>query len=155
MRYHKSKNKFQRSESSIEPSLTGSMKKLLFLILSCLTTLGSAFGQSQESPEALQIPQMQPKKWALCIGVSNYQSLGKLTYSTKDSITFAQTLKSELNFADDSVFVMADKEGYETPTADNVNRKLDEILSKSSLDSGDLFIIYFSGHGTGLADGDY
>lgn len=149
------KNKIQRSESQIEPSLTGRMKKLLLLITLSLGLAGSTFAQSQESPEAIRLPQMQPKKWALCIGVSNYQSLGKLTYSTKDSITFAQTLKTELNFAEDSVFVMADRDGYETPTADNVNRKLDEILSKSSLDSGDLFIIYFSGHGTGLADGDY
>jgi hypothetical protein len=149
------KGNFQRSEHQGEPSLTGSMKKLLFLIISILFLLDSAFGQSKESNEGLQIPQMQPKKWALCIGASNYQSLGKLKFAAKDSIAFAKTLKTELDFPEDSVFVLADTDGYQAPTATNVKAKLDEILSRSSLDSGDLFIIYFSGHGMGLSDGDY
>ncbi len=98
---------------------------------------------------------MQPKKWAICIGVSNYTSLGKLNYGAKDCISFANTLEQELSFSKDSIFVLADQTGYQTPDAKNVRATLDSILSRSALDSGDLFIVYFSGHGIGLPTGDY
>ena len=131
------------------------MKRLLSILAGLVVGTSLIFGQNGDGGGELKLPQMQPKKWALCIGVSNYQSLGKLVYASKDCITFADTLKSDLGFSNDSVFVMADKEGYETPNAENVNKRLDQILSRSEMDSGDLFIIYFSGHGMGLQDGDY
>jgi Caspase domain len=131
------------------------MKRLLFAICGMLLSLGIAFAQVIESGEELKLPEMQPKKWAICIGVSNYTSLGKLNYGAKDCISFADTLKSELGFSNDSVSILADQTGYETPNAANVRKSLDTILSQSALDSGDLFIVYFSGHGIGLPNGDY
>ena len=119
------------------------MKKLLLLIVSSLIFVGLAFGQANESPdESIQIPQMQPKKWAICIGVSNYTSLGKLNFGAKDCISFANTLEQELSFSKESIFVLADRTGYQTPDAKNVRATLDLILSRSALDSGDLFIVY-------------
>jgi hypothetical protein len=131
------------------------MKRLFFAICGMLSSLGIAFAQVSEGAEELKLPEMQPKKWALCIGVSNYTSLGKLNYGAKDCISFATTLKSELGFSNDSVSILADQTGYETPNAANVRKSLDTILSQSALDSGDLFIVYFSGHGIGLPSGDY
>ncbi|MEI7984878.1 MAG: caspase family protein [Armatimonadota bacterium] len=120
-----------------------------------LLNLGIALAQVSEGNEELKLPEMQPKKWAICIGVSNYSSLGKLNYGAKDCISFADTLKSELGFSSNSVSILADQSGYETPNAVNVRKALDTILSQSALDSGDLFIVYFSGHGIGLPSGDY
>jgi Caspase domain len=131
------------------------MKRLFFVICGILLNLVVAHAQVIESSEELKLPEMQPKKWAICIGVSNYSSLGKLNYGAKDCISFANTLKSELGFSNDSVSILADQTGYETPNAANVRKSLDTILSQSALDSGDLFIVYFSGHGIGLPTGDY
>ena len=131
------------------------MRRLVFVLLVLLAGISNAIAQAAEKDEVIQIPQMQPKKWAICIGVSNYTSLGKLNYGAKDCISFADTLKKELNFSEDSVYVMADQAGYQTPNAANVRATLDLILSRSALDSGDLFIVYFSGHGIGLPSGDY
>jgi hypothetical protein len=131
------------------------MKRLLWLIVVGLTLVETVFGQLTQSSEEIEIPQLQPKKWAICIGVSNYTSLGKLKYGAKDCISFANTLKTELGFTEDSVSVLADQEGYQNANAETVKKALDSILSRATLDSGDLFIVYFSGHGMGLSDGDY
>ena len=131
------------------------MKRLLFVFCGILINLGNALAQGIEGNEVLKLPEMQPKKWAICIGVSNYTSLGKLNFGAKDCISFANTLKSELGFSNDSVSILADQTGYETPNAANVRKSLDTVLSQSALDSGDLFIVYFSGHGIGLPSGDY
>ncbi len=131
------------------------MKRLFFVIFVMLLNLGNALAQGIEGNEELKLPEMQSKKWAICIGVSNYTSLGKLNYGAKDCISFADTLKSELGFSNDSVSILADQTGYQTPNAVNVRKALDTILSQSALDSGDLFIVYFSGHGIGLPNGDY
>ena len=131
------------------------MKRLFFVLLVFLAGISPSIAQVTEKEEAIQIPEMQPKKWAICIGVSNYASLGKLNFGAKDCISFANTLKSELGFPSDSVSILADQVGYETPNAVNVRKALDSFLSQSALDSGDLFIVYFSGHGIGLPTGDY
>ena len=131
------------------------MKRLVLVGLLCFALFQSVFSQITDGHDEIQIPQLQPKKWAICIGVSNYESLGKLSYGAKDCISFANTLKTELGFTADSVSVLADQEGFQNANAETVKKALDAILSRAILDSGDLFIVYFSGHGMGLADGDY
>ncbi len=135
--------------------LHGFMKRFLPLIALGLFLAETVFAQAPQPSDEIQIPQLQPKKWAICIGVSNYESLGKLRFGAKDCISFANTLKTELGFTQDSVSVLADQEGLVNANAETVNRALDSMLSRTTLDSGDLFIVYFSGHGMGLSDGDY
>ena len=128
------------------------MRKLLFLI-SVL-----AFGvvsQAQEIEEPARVPFFAPKKWALCIGTQSYTNISPLKYSARDAMDFGSALQTELGFDKGSVRVLADAQGQTAPTSDNVNRTIDELLANRSLDRGDLFIVYFSGHGVGLDDGDY
>lgn len=117
--------------------------------------LGSASSFSQELEEPPRVPFFAPKKWALCIGTQNYTALSPLKYAAKDAVDFGQALQTDLGFEKSSVKVLADTGGQAAATANNVNAAIDELLANRTLDRGDLFILYFSGHGIGLADGDY
>jgi hypothetical protein len=105
--------------------------------------------------DKIELPYLPAKKWALCIGASNYDSIGKLDFAAKDSIAFGDTLVKNLGFSRDTVVTLVDREGYAAPNAANVKGTLEKFLNSGTLDNGDLFVIYFSGHGVGLKSGDY
>lgn len=94
------------------------------------------------------------KKWALCIGVSNYAKITKLSFAGKDAVGFSEFLVS-YGFSKDEIQTLSDEPGYTTPTKANIESKLTEILKSPDLEKGDQFIVFFSGHGVGLKDGDY
>ncbi len=96
------------------------------------------------------------KRRALVIGASNYQFLGKLTYSSNDALRFKNSLVQDFKFKDDAIRFLSDSEpAAPKPTSANILSSIDSLLADPILDKGDLFILYFSGHGMGTANGDY
>lgn len=114
-----------------------------------------AIANCQDALDEIRIPFFSPKKWALCIGTQNYTSITPLKYAAGDARAFSDCLKQNLGFSDESVTLLADAQGGTPATSQNVSAAIDRMLADRSLDRGDLVIIYFSGHGVGLDDGDY
>jgi hypothetical protein len=128
------------------------MRHLLTAIL--LLTLAVA-ARAQDLPqETLRFT--APKKRALVIGAQEYTSLGKLRFAGKDAIAFANALRTDLGFGENEITLLSDADAKtKAPTSANIVSALDQLLADPALDSGDLFVFYFSGHGVGLNGGDY
>jgi len=117
-------------------------------VLSCLA------GASSGDP----LPIVPPKRRALVIGVSNYVSLGKLGFAASDARRVRDALLEKFRFTNDNLKFLSDEAGLPNPvppTIANVQNALDELLKDPLLQKGDLFLLYFSGHGIGLPSGDY
>ncbi len=111
---------------------------------------------AQLRTDGQKIPVVHSKRRALVIGASNYQTLGKLNYSSSDARRFRDSLTSVFKFSSDSIKYLSDTDpDAPKPTSKNILDSLDSLLSDPILDKGDLFILYFSGHGIGTPNGDY
>jgi tetratricopeptide (TPR) repeat protein len=122
------------------------IRKLFVLV--CLLASSLAFAELNFSTF------LPEKKWALCIGASNYSKISKLTFAGKDAVRFSEFLVS-YGFKKEDVHLLSDDAGHVAPTKKNIEAKLTEILKSPDLEKGDQFIVFFSGHGVGLKDGDY
>jgi WD40 repeat protein len=87
----------------------------------------------------------QPQKWAVVIGVSEYEkpTIPNLNYADRDAREFAEYLKSPAGggFEESLVKVLLNKDA----TLQNVKLALNQFL-RQTLEK-DLVIIYFAGHG--------
>lgn len=119
----------------------------------CLIEL-SALGRSQTPAAKTDLPFVPGKRWAFIVGASTYPSLGNLTYAASDAIRFRQKLVDSFRFEPGRIVSLIEGEAV-APSSVNIKSKLDEVLASRSLDQGDLFVLYFSGHGFGTATGDY
>lgn len=100
-------------------------------------------------------PSVSPaRKRALVIGVGETSGFAKLAFADKDAEGFAATLESDLEFAPGEVRLLTTAGGA-PPTRATVLSTLDEQLSDPSIQKGELFVIFFSGHGVGRKTGDY
>lgn len=116
----------------------------------------AAISVAQFKVDQQKIPIVHAKRRALIIGASKYEHLGKLTYSGGDAKRFRDALVEGFRFKADSIKFLSDAEdGALKPTSENILNSLQELLSDPILDKGDLFILYFSGHGMGTVSGDY
>lgn len=118
---------------------------LLGLLLICGAIAEDSFGNRF----------VAPKRWALVIGASRYPELGNLRFPRRDAKAFRDTLLGPLQFRPEAVSLLSDAEGEKPPTNANIRAELDRVLADPRLNSGDLFIFYFSGHGAGTPKGDY
>jgi len=137
------------------------LASLVFLATACLSLAQGAFINE------MRLTGVKKGKYALCIGVSDYSSLGKLTYAAGDAEAVAEKLISGLDFDPKKVKLLSDRKdalevgtgipGLEKrpPTVEEVNKQLDELLKDPGLSKGDLFVFYFSGHGIATPKGDY
>lgn len=134
---------------------------LAFLALACFSLAQGAFINE------MRLTGVKKGKFALCIGVSDYTSLGKLTYAAGDAEAVAEKLIAGLDFDPKKVKLLSDRKdplqagpgipGLEKrpPTVEEVNRQLDLLLKDPGLSKGDLFVFYFSGHGIATPKGDF
>lgn len=103
----------------------------------------------------VKTPFVAQKRWALVIGASKYTEFGALNYAAADARDFAKSLVEAYGFNDKNVRTLIDDDPLRSPSAQATFRELDSLLSDRSLNQGDLFIFYFSGHGVGTPKGDY
>ena len=125
-----------------------------FLSLILVASTAFAFAQFKVDPQ--KIPVVQAKRRALIIGASDYQTLGKLTYASSDAERFRDALMTGYKFTDDSIHFISDAPtSLEKPTASTILHALNQMLADPVLDKGDLFILFFSGHGMATGGRDF
>lgn len=112
---------------------------------------------AQTAPQlGRELPLVQPHRRALIIGASQYQNLSKLTYPASDARRFREELISSYRFTPDSIQLISDDPGADAkPNSQAIRDSLQKLLQDPTLNKGDLFILFFSGHGIGTPKGDY
>ena len=100
--------------------------------------------------------------WALIIGINNYQRLRSLNFAERDAQLMQEYCQKEkfekiFYFSDTSPdFLASDGSWQETrPTFANLYSFLTDFFSYPSLEPGDNFWFFFSGHGIRYEDRDY
>ena len=100
--------------------------------------------------------------WALIIGINNYQRLRSLEFAERDAQLMKEYCQAEkfekiFYFSDTSPnFPISDGCFQETrPTIGNLRSFLTDFFSYPSLEPGDNFWFFFSGHGIRHEDRDY
>ena len=116
----------------------------------------TAFAGAQFKVDANNVPIVHAKRRALVVGAANYASMGKLTYPISDAQKFRDALVDGFKFSPSSVTYISDApDSPIKPTSSEILGAIDKLLADPTLDKGDLFIFYFSGHGIGKSDTDY
>lgn len=128
------------------------MKLRFFVFLVCALLAAASLAQFKVDPSV--VPFVHAKQRALVIGLGEYETLGKLAYSASDAAKVASALRTGFRFPTDSVDLLTDDDKARLTSKDILGR-LDSLLKDPTLDKGDLFIFYFSGHGIGTPDGDF
>lgn len=104
------------------------------------------------------------KNWAICIGINNYDFVGKLKYAQADAQQMRDCCRDELGF--DGVFYFAeDAPDVELdygesvggrPTFGNLDRFLQvQFQQRNTLNPQDSLWFFFAGHGVRSGDVDY
>ena len=89
------------------------------------------------------------QKWALLVGVNQYNELRNLTYCRDDVDELGKRLVAS-GFPSSNVFLLTDKakEPKYLPFKSNIERQLELVMNLAERD--DLVLVAFSGHGTEL-----
>ncbi|MBW4472065.1 MAG: caspase family protein [Stenomitos rutilans HA7619-LM2] len=102
------------------------------------------------------------KKWAIVVGISQYQSLQSLQYAEQDAQAMRDFLVREADF--DQVYYLTDRspeielEGVSIstqPTVANLKQFLELRFAVPFLKQGDTLWFFFSGYGLQYANADY
>ena len=111
------------------------MSKILALIVLCVSAL---------IPSATHA---EGRRYALVIGINDYELLGKLEFCRSDAEAVAETLMSRGGFDRGRTLLMADGEREKRfqPTFTNLLRRLEYFTSKPG--KGDTLLVFFAGHG--------
>lgn len=93
-------------------------------------------------------------RWAILIGVNDYNELGKLRFAVADQLALARQLTAS-GFPEDQVFLLHDNatENKYRPVRENIEKQMDLVLNM--VRPKDLIILGFSGHGVQLANKSY
>ncbi|HUT56914.1 MAG TPA: caspase family protein [Phycisphaerae bacterium] len=92
------------------------------------------------------------ERWALLIGINEYQAAGKLQFCREDAQALGKVLVERGGFNPDRVVVLADGEAKpeDWPTRGNIRRRIEQFSRLAEPD--DTVVVFFSGHGM-MADG--
>jgi len=87
------------------------------------------------------------ERWAVVIGINDYQDLGKLTTARNDAKALAQVLVESGGFAENRVILMTDDapEPQNKPTMGALKKRLENTAAVTETD--DTLLVFFSGHG--------
>jgi hypothetical protein len=96
-----------------------------------------------ESPSA----RPAPNRWAVVIGVGNYESrsIAKLNYAVADAEAMYQVLTGPAGFRKEHVLLLTDRTP-QRPTLRNIRWALGTFLARSA-QKNDTVVIFFAGHG--------
>jgi tetratricopeptide (TPR) repeat protein len=104
------------------------------------------FGQISEKDR----PFVPSKRRAVVIGIGDYTKLAKLTYPKSDAEKFRSRLVEVLKFDSKEITMLVEKNDKQS-----IEASFESAVNDPSLLSGDLFVVYFSGHGIGTSEGDF
>ncbi|MBP7861447.1 caspase family protein [bacterium] len=106
----------------------------------------NATPSATSGPIASTTPSSIRDKWALIVGISNFQDkrIPKLKYSAKDARDFRDFLVNECNFAPDHVRLLLNEKATERRVTSELGNKFLARVAKT----GDLTVLYFSTHGS-------
>lgn len=123
-----------------------------------LIALFIVFGTAAAVPAAAQSSPAGQQRWALLVGVDNYESrrVNDLLFAVRDVNAVADALVQKAGFAAGNVVRLttgkdAPAELRPTPTA--ILRQLDALSRKVAPE--DTFVFYFSGHGFSRGEGQH
>src|SRR5947209_5979235 len=134
---------------------------LTFVAALCMQTLparaqtnqrgiGTELKQQQAAPPPATVTELpgKQKRWALVIGVDQYQDaqIGRLSGAANDARTLAAALTAYAGFPADQVILLATDQPQERqPTRVNILRRLSNLATVVPKDG--LLLVSFAGHG--------
>lgn len=135
-----------------DPKLVDSILKQIesnipyYISFKPLNTTSNTQTASELSPSVPSVPSAIRDKWALIVGISDFQDkrIPKLKYSAKDARDFRDFLVKECNFAPDHVRLLLNEKATERRVASELGNKFLARVAKP----GDLTVLYFSTHGS-------
>ena len=92
------------------------------------------------------------KRWAVLVGINDYEHFIKLKYCRQDVVELAQKLSDELSF--DEV-ITVHEEAKLRPDHDSILIALDELRDSGKVEPDHLLVFYFAGHGINEGGKDY
>jgi predicted MPP superfamily phosphohydrolase len=92
------------------------------------------------------------KRWAVLIGINDYEHFAKLQYCKQDVIDLAQKLREDLKF--DEVMAIYE-EGKVRPDDAAIFVNLNRLRTANKIGADDLLLFYFAGHGINEGGKDY
>ncbi|MGB2614611.1 MAG: SUMF1/EgtB/PvdO family nonheme iron enzyme [Phycisphaerae bacterium] len=92
-------------------------------------------------------PDAEGERFAVVIGIDEYQALGKLTVCRNDAKALAKVLVESGGYNESRVIVMTDDaaEPQNRPTLGTMKRRIEQVADLAG--EGDTVLVYFSGHG--------
>jgi len=106
----------------------------------------AVFGISvSAAPGAEQLPPPTGERWALLVGINDYQALGKLDTCRADAEGLAKVLTEKCGYREDRVALLVDGAGGEEPTSAAIRRRIIQFARLAAED--DTILFFFSGHG--------
>ena len=87
------------------------------------------------------------ERWALLVGINEYQAAGKLQFCREDAQALGKVLVERGGFAPNRVVTLVDGEAdlATVPTRGNIRRRIDQFATLAGEE--DTVLVFFSGHG--------
>jgi hypothetical protein len=116
-----------------------------------MRTISYVAPQAAAAPAVPAVP-AAPTRWAVVIGIGNYQSpdIARLRYAVRDAEAVYQVLTGPGGFKSEHVLLLTDKTDRK-PTLRNIRWALGTLLARSAR-KDDTVVIYFAGHGAPEVD---
>ncbi|MGB2614610.1 MAG: SUMF1/EgtB/PvdO family nonheme iron enzyme [Phycisphaerae bacterium] len=118
-------------------------------ILVAVWTAGvfALFATAAPSAEPASEPKPEGDRWALLIGINEYQAAGRLQFCREDAQALGKVLVERGGFNPDRVVVLADggAKPEDWPTRGNIRRRIEQFSRLTEAD--DTVLVFFSGHG--------
>lgn len=138
------------------------MKKLLVCLFIILSSISFLLAQNDTRGFKIKLHSQAGKRWAICIGINNYtdNKLNSLKNAVNDANGLSAVLKEQGDF---KVFTFTDCDDKGNPKAVNdkflptkrgIEDFLSNIVSFKDVQSNDLVVFSFSGHGISDAKGN-
>ena len=104
------------------------------------------FAAAARGAEPASEPKPEGERWALLVGINEYQAAGRLQFCREDAQALGKVLVERGGFNPDRVVVLADGEAKpeDWPTRGNIRRRIEQFAKLA--ESEDTVVVFFSGH---------
>ena len=105
------------------------------------------FAAAAHGAEPASEPAPEGERWALLVGINEYQAAGRLQFCREDAQALSKVLVEQGGFSPDRVVVLADGASRleDLPTRGIIRRSVDQFAKLA--DPEDTVLVFFSGHG--------